>query len=92
MLLTDAGFERIMVHARGNPLTVACYKVMALQLMLLFGAEEHQLGPAKRLMGLLLLPVLFAVALLAQMTLVADWGDDCLGYTVTARRAFGSGE
>ncbi len=92
MLLTDAGFEQIMVHARGNPLTVACYKVMALQLMLLFGAEEHQPGPAKRLMGLLLLPVLFAVALLAQMTLVADWGDDCLGYTVTARRAFGSGE
>jgi SAM-dependent methyltransferase len=87
-LLTDAGFEHVMVHACGNPLTVACYKVMALQLMLLFGAGEHRPGLVKRLMGLLLLPALFAIALLAQLTLSADWGDDCLGYTVTARRAF----
>ena len=36
-LLDDAGFGRPMVYARGNEVTVACYKVMALILVLLMG-------------------------------------------------------
>jgi len=87
MLLTGAGFEDVRVQARGNPLTVACYKMMALQLMLLFGSDARQPGVAKRVLGVLLLPVLGAVAGIANASLGADWGDDCLGYTVTARRA-----
>jgi SAM-dependent methyltransferase len=86
MLLNDAGFTQIRVTARGNPLTVACYKIMALHLMLLFGPEGGCSRHPKRAVGLLLLPLLGAVALAANLTMKADWGDDCLGYTVTARR------
>ena len=86
MLLREAGFTAIAVHARGNPLTVACYKVMSLHFLLLFGAGSgagHVIG---RIAGILLLPVLALVALIANLTLRADWGDDCIGYTVTATR------
>jgi SAM-dependent methyltransferase len=80
-LLTDAGFGEVRVQARGNPLTVACYKVMTLVLTLLFAP-----GLAKRVLGVLLLPVLGMLACIANLSLLRDWGDDCLGYTVTARR------
>jgi SAM-dependent methyltransferase len=83
LLLRAAGFDDVTVLARGNPLTVACYKVMALQLAPLFGGGR----PAKRVVAILLLPVLGVLACIANLSLAADWGDDCLGYTVTARRA-----
>jgi SAM-dependent methyltransferase len=82
MLLTAAGFVDIGVTARGNPLTVACYKAMSLHLSLLFGSG----GFFGRALGALLLPVLGVLALIANLTLSGDWGDDCLGYTITARR------
>lgn len=85
-LLTAAGFTDVCVHARGNPMTVACYKVMALLLMLLFGSDVHRPSLPKRILGVLLLPVLGIAALVANVTMAGDWGDDCLGYTVTARR------
>jgi SAM-dependent methyltransferase len=85
-LLTAAGFDEVRVQARGNPLTVACYKAMALQLMLLFGSDASKPGAAKRIMGVLLLPVLGVLACVANLSFGGDWGDDCLGYTVTARR------
>jgi SAM-dependent methyltransferase len=80
-LLVGAGFDEVHVQARGNPLTVACYKVMTLVLTLLFAP-----GLAKRVLGVLLLPVLGMLACIANLSLLRDWGDDCLGYTVTARR------
>ncbi|HEX3864306.1 MAG TPA: class I SAM-dependent methyltransferase [Stellaceae bacterium] len=86
MLLSSAGFDECICHARGNPLTVACYKAMTLHLMMLFGAPDSRPGLAKRALGALLLPVFAIVACAANLSLTADWGDDCLGYTVTARR------
>ena len=83
MLLSGAGFVDVSVHARGNPLTVACYKTMALLLALLFGAQANL---ATRVLGVLLLPVLGVLALVANLSMGGDWGDDCLGYTITARR------
>jgi SAM-dependent methyltransferase len=85
-LLTDAGFSDVSVQARGNPLTVACYKVMTLLITLLLGSGTGISGAAKRALGVLLLPLLAALACVANLSLPADWGDDCLGYTVTARR------
>jgi SAM-dependent methyltransferase len=81
-LLAASGFTDVQVRARGNPLTVACYKVMALQLMLLFGCN----GLMKKAIGVLLLPLLVVIASIANLSYLSDWGDDCLGYTVTARR------
>jgi SAM-dependent methyltransferase len=86
ILLRRAGFIDIRITARGNPVTVACYKVMALDLMLLFSPEGRRSAVIRRIVGVLLLPILAALACIANLSLVTDWGDDCLGYTVTARR------
>jgi SAM-dependent methyltransferase len=88
-LLTEAGFDEVRVLARGNPLTVACLKLMALHLMLLYGSVTSGPGVAKRVLGTLLLPVFGVVAFIGNLSLLGDWGDDCLGYTVTARRTLG---
>ena len=87
MLMTEAGFQDIRVTARGNPLTVACYKVMALILLLLFGAGASPIGRVVKLVaGALCLPLLALLGLVGTLSLRSDWGDDCLGYTVSARR------
>ncbi len=87
MLLVDAGFSDIRVTARGNPFTVACYKTMALPLMLLFrGSRSTVVRAAKFGFGTLLLPVVAVAALLGTISLRFDWGDDCLGYTVSASK------
>ena len=86
-LLMLAGFTDVEVSARGNPLTVACYKVMALPLMLLVG--DHPAGASRllrQLMGVLFSPFLVFAACVGNCSLIVDWGEDCLGYTVTARR------
>lgn len=86
-LLQKAGFNGIKVFARGNQLTVACYKVMALCFALL--APVHPNGGvrmAARLLGLLSLPFLFITTLLANLTMGADGSVDCLGYTFLAER------
>ncbi len=79
-LLAAAGFTDICVNARGNPLTVACYKAMALPILLLQGRELAKLA------GILLLPMLGILAVIGNLSLHFDWGDDCLGYTVAAKR------
>jgi SAM-dependent methyltransferase len=87
LLLTGSGFERVRVTARGNPVTVACYKVMALLLILLFDSQGGPLRRiARRVLGLILLPVLGLLGLIGTLSLRFDWGDDCLGYTVSAWR------
>ncbi|TNC13498.1 class I SAM-dependent methyltransferase [Methylobacterium terricola] len=81
-LLRRAGFREVRVTARGNPVTVACYKAMALCLIPLLDAHR----PARRLLGAALLPVLGLLGVIGTLSLASDWGEDCLGYTVTARR------
>ncbi|GJD63092.1 class I SAM-dependent methyltransferase [Methylobacterium frigidaeris] len=83
LLLRQAGFRDVRVTARGNPVTVACYKAMALCLIPLMGEGGH---PARRLLGAALLPLLGGLAVIGTLSLRSDWGEDCLGYTVTARR------
>jgi SAM-dependent methyltransferase len=86
-LLSEAGFDRIAVFARGNAMTVACYKVMALILPLILPRET---GPLKRLAlragGLLASPMLLFLAGAAAISLNGDGGHDCLGYTVVAEK------
>jgi SAM-dependent methyltransferase len=86
-LLMLAGFMDVEVSARGNPLTVACYKVMALPLMLLFGDHPARASRLLRqLFGVFLSPFLALAACVGNCSFVMDWGEDCLGYTVIARR------
>lgn len=86
-LLSATGFTGIAVFARGNVVTVACYKVMALLLRLVMPqAESLWKSLALRALGFLTLPLLVLLAVIANLSLFFDGGDDCLGYTVTALR------
>jgi SAM-dependent methyltransferase len=86
-LLKKSGFKNVRVYARGNPLTVACYKVMAYIFTLVFPAcSDFIFNFISRLLGFLCLPLLFATALLANLTLGKDGTMDCLGFTVLAER------
>jgi SAM-dependent methyltransferase len=84
-LLQRTGFEEVGVYARGNAITVACYKLIAVILLLFF----PQTGPLplkliRWLLGVLSLPAIVILAAIANVSLL--WGgDDCIGYTVTAR-------
>ncbi len=89
-LLDAAGFHDIAVYARGNALTVACYKCMALVLPWLFPQQRGMLTAlAMRLVALPFLPAFLLLSCVAQGSLRAGGGDDCLGYTVVAQCAKG---
>lgn len=86
LLLEKAGFADVRVHARGDHVTVACYKAIAVVLRLLFPRGRGlAVGCALRLLGLLSLPAVAPLAALGHLTLGHE-GDDCLGYTVLATR------
>jgi SAM-dependent methyltransferase len=82
MLLEAAGFSEVEVSPRGNELTVACAKVMALVFPLLF-PPGGGIG-LRRALGAALTPLLGALALVAHLSLRRDGSDDCLGWTAAA--------
>jgi hypothetical protein len=85
LLLSRAGFGDVRVYQRGNPVTVAAYKTMALLLPILMPQTSSvTLRLALLLPAVLAAPVLAALAAIAQLSLAFDYGDDCLGYTVLA--------
>lgn len=85
LLLERAGFEDVAVYGRGNETTVACYKVLALLLPRLLPQSEAG-TPRIRPTGLLWLPLIVPLTLIANVSLRAPAGDDCLGYTTFATR------
>jgi SAM-dependent methyltransferase len=88
-LLEGHGFENVAVFARGNALTVACYKVMALILPLLMPAGAGRVrAMLLRALGVLLSPLLVFLAVVANLSIAwARQRDDCLGYTAIATRS-----
>lgn len=87
-LFSAAGFVDIAVYARGNEVTVACYKVNALILPLLLPQGKGPIASAVlRVIGLLLSPLLLVLLVIAHVSLRGSGGDDCLGYTLLARKA-----
>ena len=86
-LLAANGFRGIEVYARGNEITVACYKAMALFLPLLMSQERRGLRTVCfRVLGILFSPIFFCLALAGNLSLRGRGGDDCLGYTVIAQK------
>jgi len=77
--LEHNGFGEVVVHARGDEVTVACAKAMALILPLLL-PQGRGAAPLRRLAGIALL----VLAAIAQASLRRDGGDDCLAYNATA--------
>jgi SAM-dependent methyltransferase len=87
-LLIKNGFVEIKVHARGNSLTVACYKTMGFIFGILSPADRAPAATwALRLLGILCLPFLLFAVILANLSKNVDGTVDCLGYTVLARRS-----
>jgi SAM-dependent methyltransferase len=87
-LLARAGFSSIVVHARGNALTVACYKFMAICTRFIMPQEKSSLRSMLfRLIGIVLAPSFVAAAVVGNVSLLFEGGDDCLGYTTLAEKA-----
>uniref|UniRef100_Q02BA4 Methyltransferase type 11 n=1 Tax=Solibacter usitatus (strain Ellin6076) TaxID=234267 RepID=Q02BA4_SOLUE len=85
-VLTEAGFSSVVVYARGNEITVACYKVMALIVPLLLPQGKGRVTAVMlRLIGIVLAPVVLMLAVCGNLSLRGRGGDDCLGYTVVAQ-------
>jgi SAM-dependent methyltransferase len=86
-LLEETGFIGVVVTGRGNALTVACYKTMALFLPLLLPQGRRPLAAGLGLAaGLVGLPLLLVLAAVANLSLRFPAGEDCLGFTVRAVR------
>jgi SAM-dependent methyltransferase len=79
MLMVRAGFEDVRIDARGTDAAVACTKVLGVC---------YRIGRARPVLLPVLGPVIACALALAHLSLRFGWGspDDCLGYTVTARR------
>ncbi|HEY0779296.1 MAG TPA: class I SAM-dependent methyltransferase [Gemmatirosa sp.] len=86
LLLRAQGFGDVAVYARGNAVTVACYKAMALILPLLVPTAGGGAAIAQRAAGIVLSPVLLVLGAVGNASLRGRGGADCLGYTVTATR------
>jgi len=86
-VFSSSHFHDVAVYARGNAVTVACYKTMALILPLLLTPRRSVLlRYACGVAGLALSPILLALAAVANISARGRGGDDCLGYTMLARR------
>lgn len=81
-LLEAAEFGDVVVYARGNEVTVACYKLIALVLPALFPPGGGV--KATRIAAMLSLPFVAALALVAHASLRKEGGVDCLGWTAIA--------
>jgi SAM-dependent methyltransferase len=87
-LFNSAGFDDIAVYARGNAVTVASYKTIALILLLLMPqAKPPLVAFTLRLLSVPFLPLFLILAVIGQISLLGQGGDDCLGYTLLATRA-----
>jgi SAM-dependent methyltransferase len=86
-LLEAQRFCDVAVYARGNAVTVACYKVQALILPLLLAPGSRATATvARRILGFALTPAAIVLAVVGGLSLFGHGGDDCLGYTAVARR------
>jgi SAM-dependent methyltransferase len=86
-LLREAGFTSVGVYGRGNQLTVACYKGMGFVYSLLSPQRSNAAFEwLCRGVGLLGVPPMMALAVLANATMGWQGAVDFLGFTVTAEK------
>ncbi len=86
-LLTSSGLQDVQVFARGNALTVACYKISSLIVPMLLPQRRGIRAQVRRLGGLIFSPILAVSIVGANLSLFWRGGDDCVGYTVLAKRS-----
>lgn len=87
LLLTQAGFIHNRVYARGNQLTVVCYKIISFIFSLLTPQKSNfAFENTCRLLGILLLPFFVTFAIIGNLTKAKSGIVDCLGFTVLAEK------
>ncbi len=87
MLLAESGFTDVEIYARGNSVTVASLKCMALALPFLIPQADSLFERFAYMMaGALMLPWFLFFSVLGNISLAFAGGDDCLGYTAVARK------
>jgi len=90
-LLEAAGFTDVIVYARGNEVTVACYKTIALILVLLMPQGRSPLaGAVLRILSIPFLPLFVVLGVIGNLSLMGQGGDDCLGYTALGTKVLGT--
>jgi len=86
-LLSEAGFANTRVYACGNAFTVACYKAIALLLLVIAPRTQTiLLRLMLRILSVPFVPALILLAMLANCSLLGEGGDDRLGYTAISER------
>ncbi|HLX52627.1 MAG TPA: class I SAM-dependent methyltransferase [Aquella sp.] len=86
-LLNEAGFSDVKVYARGNSVTVAFYKMMAIMIPFLVSGGQRTIYSKMviRTIGVLFLPIICLFAFVANISVNnSDSAEDCIGYTVIA--------
>jgi SAM-dependent methyltransferase len=85
-LLSEAGFDEIKIFGRGNALTVACYKAMTLYLAQAWPYRKSLVGHLiSVLTAVIFFPFFLLLAMIGNLSLSWDGGNDYLGLTVTAK-------
>jgi SAM-dependent methyltransferase len=84
-LLENAGFTGVRIFARGNSLTVASYKCLALIAPFILPQTTTRIGAiAAQFIGITLAPLFVCLGIVGNLSTLAKSDDDCLGYTVLA--------
>jgi SAM-dependent methyltransferase len=87
LLLTQAGFFNNRIYARGNQLTVVCYKIITFIFSLLTPQKSNFVFEnICRLVGFFSLPIFITFAVIGNLTKGKSGIVDCLGFTVLADR------
>jgi SAM-dependent methyltransferase len=87
LLLENAGFTDNRIYARGNQLTVACYKMIGFIFSLLIPLKSNFIiETIYRVTGIICLPIFFFLAVLANLTIRKQGTVDFLGFTILAHR------
>ena len=85
-LLTNT-YKNIYIYARGNELTVACYKVLSMLIPLLFVKKSLLKTIMLRCLGIICFPLILLVSIVGNISIAkTNMAADCLGFTIVAER------
>ncbi len=85
-LLSDA-YKNVYIYARGNELTVACYKILGILIPLLFIKKTLLRTIIFRGLGIICFPIILLVSIIGNISIAkTNMAADCLGFTIVAER------
>lgn len=80
-------YRNIHIYARGNELTVACYKILGILIPLLFIKKSLLRTIMFRCLGVVCFPIILLVSIIGNISIAkTNMAADCLGFTIVAER------